>query len=65
MTAVRSPRKASRFTSTRPEQGFFIHSTHRMANGHIVWLSMTGTVRELSPEGKQVRQLELPQAKRR
>jgi hypothetical protein len=45
------------------EHGFFIHSTHRMANGHIVWLSMTGTVRELSPDGKQVRQLDLPQAR--
>jgi hypothetical protein len=50
--------------SHQAEPGFFIHSTHRMANGHLVWLSMDGRLRELvpqpgQPQGKVVREFRL------
>jgi hypothetical protein len=45
-----------------PEADFYIHSSHRLANGHVVCLSMTGIVREVNTAGKEVRSFNLGQA---
>jgi HEAT repeats/PQQ-like domain len=45
-----------------PEGSFYIHSSHRLANGHVVCLSMSGIVCEVNAAGKEVRSLQLNQA---
>jgi hypothetical protein len=47
-------------TTYTPENGFFIHSVQRQRNGHVVCVSMEGTVREVDAEGKLVRDVPLP-----
>jgi outer membrane protein assembly factor BamB len=42
------------------DNGFFIHSVQRLANGHVVCVSMAGTVRELDVAGKVVCTVPLP-----
>jgi hypothetical protein len=42
-----------------PEATFYIHSSHRMSNGHVVLLSMSGIVREINAAGKVVRSIPL------
>jgi hypothetical protein len=44
----------------QPEGGFFIHSIQRRPNGNIVCVSMAGAVREVSPQGKLIREVPLP-----
>ena len=43
----------------RAEPGFFIHSIHRMRNGHLACISMGGVVREVDGKGKVVRNIPL------
>jgi HEAT repeat protein len=45
-----------------PEADFYIHSSHRMPNGHVVLLSMTGLVREVNAAGKVVRSFQMDRA---
>jgi hypothetical protein len=54
-----SGRVHSRYT---PDAGFFIHSAQRLANGHVVCVSMAGTVREVDAAGKVVCSVDLPLA---
>jgi hypothetical protein len=43
-----------------PEAGFFIHSTRRLDDGHVVLVSMAGMVREIDAGGKVVCSVDLP-----
>jgi len=45
--------------SYEPEQGFFMHSVQRLRNGHIVCVSIDGTVREVDARGKEVRSVSI------
>ncbi len=45
--------------SYAPDPQFFIHSVQRLRNGHIVCLSMGGSVREIDASGKVVCSLDL------
>ena len=45
--------------SYKAEPGFFIHSIQRLANGHLVCISMGGVVREVDARGKVVRDIML------
>jgi len=58
-----TPRGEEVFSYRPPEPGFLIHSMHRMRNGHLVCLSMTGILREVDSRGKEVRTLRLEQKK--
>jgi HEAT repeat protein/outer membrane protein assembly factor BamB len=42
-----------------PENGFFIHSIQRLRNGHVVCVSMEGTIREVDAAGRVVRDVPL------
>ncbi len=46
--------------SYAPENGFFIHSVQRLNNGHVVCVSMEGTVREIDASFKEVCSVALP-----
>jgi hypothetical protein len=56
---VVTPDHAEVMTYT-PEPGFFIHSVQRLRNGHMVCVSMDGTVREIDAAGKVFRTVTLP-----
>ena len=43
----------------KAENGFFIHSIQRLANGHLACISMGGIVREVDKAGKVVRDIPL------
>src|SRR5262249_23126987 len=45
--------------SYQAENGFFIHSIQRLANGHLACISMGGVVREVDAAGKVVRDIPL------
>ncbi len=45
--------------SYKPEQGFFMHSVQRLANGHVVTVSMNGVVREVDAAGRVVRDVSI------
>ncbi len=47
-------RDGKEVTSYSPENGFFIHSVQRLRNGHVVMVSMEGTVREIDAAFKEV-----------
>jgi hypothetical protein len=47
------------FSYKPPEQGFLIHSMHRKRDGNLVCLSMSGILREVNREGKEVRSFQL------
>ena len=53
-------RQGREVASYTPENGFIIHSVQRLANGHVVCVSMEGVVREVTAAGKEVRSLPLP-----
>jgi hypothetical protein len=46
--------------SYAPENGYFIHSVQRLRNGHVVCVSMEGTVREIDASFKEVCSVSLP-----
>jgi HEAT repeat protein len=46
--------------SYAPENGFFIHSVQRLRSGHVVLVSMEGTVREIDGTFKAVCSVALP-----
>jgi hypothetical protein len=46
--------------SYAPENGFFIHSVQRLRNGHVVCVSMGGTLREIDGAFKEVCSVALP-----
>jgi outer membrane protein assembly factor BamB len=46
-----------------PEANFFIHSMNRKRDGHLVCLSMTGLIREVDREGKEVRTINVGMGK--
>jgi HEAT repeat protein len=56
-----TPRGEEVFSYKPPDRNFLIHSMHRMRNGHLVCLSMTGILREVDALGKEVRTLRLEQ----
>jgi hypothetical protein len=43
----------------KPEQGYYIHSVQRLANGHSVMVSMAGEVREVDTKGSVIRRVPL------
>jgi HEAT repeat protein len=45
--------------SYRADNGFFIHSIQRLANGHLACISMGGVIREVDKAGKVVRDISL------
>ncbi len=44
----------------KPKDNYFIHSVQRLRNGHMVCVSMDGSVREIDAAGKEVRTVPLP-----
>jgi hypothetical protein len=53
-------RDGKELQSYAPENGFFIHSVQRLRNGHVVCVSMEGTVREIDAAFKEVCSVALP-----
>jgi outer membrane protein assembly factor BamB len=53
-------RDGKELSSYTPENGFFIHSVQRLRDGHVVCVSMEGTVREVDAGGKVVCSVALP-----
>jgi hypothetical protein len=53
-------RDGKEVSSYTPEPGFFIHSVQRLANGHVVCVSMEGVVREVDAAGREVCSVTLP-----
>jgi HEAT repeat protein len=53
-------RDGKEIVSYAPENGFFIHSVQRQPNGHVVMVSMSGVVREVTAKGTLVRDVTLP-----
>jgi hypothetical protein len=53
-------RDGKEISSYTPENGFFIHSVQRLRDGHVVCVSMEGTVREVDAAGKVVCSVTLP-----
>jgi hypothetical protein len=53
-------REGKEISGYAPENNFFIHSVRRLPNGHVVFVSMEGTVREVDAAGKVVCSVPLP-----